>query len=144
MDDLRRILVVEDEPDLREIIVSILSDNHSHVVGASNGQEGLDQLASDSFSLVLSDIKMPLVDGLGMGLLLISGVRVGLQGAHSAAIGIGTPLGGRAGASRARARSSSRAAAAAVPGGGQDGQVPHLPRAAARAHAAPVRSLVLP
>tara|TARA_Y100001958_G_C21229485_1_gene555084 strand:+ start:1259 stop:1813 length:555 start_codon:yes stop_codon:yes gene_type:complete len=64
MDDLRRILVVEDEPDLREIIVSILSDNHSHVVGASNGQEGLDQLASDSFSLVLSDIKMPLVDGL--------------------------------------------------------------------------------
>lgn len=64
MNTLRKILVIEDEKDLREIIVSLLKENHHEVVEASNGKEALEILAKDTFTVILSDIRMPAMDGL--------------------------------------------------------------------------------
>lgn len=62
--DTKKILVVEDEQALREIIVSLLKENHHDVFEAKNGREALDLLSQHTFTLILSDIKMPVMDGL--------------------------------------------------------------------------------
>lgn len=60
----RQILVVEDNPLNREMLVAILSDRYS-TFEAENGQEALEILRqhSDSISLVLLDLVMPVMDG---------------------------------------------------------------------------------
>lgn len=60
---MAKILVVEDEPDLRELVVDQLMDEGHETVEAGNGQEGLDRLAEMTPDLILSDITMPLMDG---------------------------------------------------------------------------------
>ena len=64
MSDTRRILVVEDEVDLREIIVDLLTENHHEVHQAANGAEALEIVKKEEFTLILSDIKMPQMTGL--------------------------------------------------------------------------------
>lgn len=63
-DSQRRILVVEDEPAIREIIVSFLREGYSDVCEAENGAEALKLLRTETFELVLSDINMPVMDGV--------------------------------------------------------------------------------
>jgi CheY-like chemotaxis protein len=62
------ILIVDDEPDNREIAQRILSFYGATVVTAINGQDGLDQLASMQSipTLILLDISMPLMNGFDM------------------------------------------------------------------------------
>jgi CheY-like chemotaxis protein len=57
-------LVVEDEPDLRYIFVEILSELGVKVMTASNGLEALEILKNENFDLIVSDIKMPIMDGM--------------------------------------------------------------------------------
>jgi two-component system, sensor histidine kinase and response regulator len=57
------ILVVEDEPALRELVREILETAGFRVATAANGRKGLEALARLTPHLVLSDIKMPLMDG---------------------------------------------------------------------------------
>lgn len=57
------ILVAEDNPDNRELIVTILDDVNCKTTFAINGQEVLDKLAAESFDLVLMDCQMPVMDG---------------------------------------------------------------------------------
>lgn len=57
------ILVVEDNADMRSFIRSILSDEYS-VLLASNGQEALDILMSSHVDFIVSDLMMPVMDGL--------------------------------------------------------------------------------
>ncbi|HET6410183.1 MAG TPA: response regulator [Chthoniobacteraceae bacterium] len=58
-----QILVVEDEPLVREVLnVYLMEDNHQ-VVMASNGREGLEQFRSRGFDLVLTDRAMPEMNG---------------------------------------------------------------------------------
>lgn len=64
MESLRKILVIEDEKDLREILVSLLQEYEHDVTAAANGQEALSLLSQKKFTLILSDIKMPVMDGL--------------------------------------------------------------------------------
>ncbi|MGE3609489.1 MAG: PAS domain S-box protein [Bacteriovoracaceae bacterium] len=59
----RNILVVEDEEAIRDIIVNSLEENFANVFSASNGLDGLKILKSQKIHLVISDIKMPLMDG---------------------------------------------------------------------------------
>lgn len=59
-----RILVIDDERSIRNTLKDILEFEKHEVSLASNGREGLELLTTKSFDLVLSDIKMPEMDGL--------------------------------------------------------------------------------
>jgi DNA-binding response OmpR family regulator len=59
-----KILVVDDEPDIREILVRFLSAPGHEVAAAAGGQEALVLAEVDSFSLALVDISMPGMSGL--------------------------------------------------------------------------------
>jgi two-component system response regulator PilR (NtrC family) len=58
-----RILIVEDEKSMREVLKILLEGERYEVVSASDGLEGLSYLTHDIFDLVITDIKMPKVDG---------------------------------------------------------------------------------
>jgi signal transduction histidine kinase/DNA-binding response OmpR family regulator len=58
-----RILVVDDEPDARELLVSMLSHCKASVLAASSAKEALAMLHSERPDLLVSDIGMPEVDG---------------------------------------------------------------------------------
>ena len=58
------ILVVDDEPAIRDLLCEGLRDQGYDCDVASNGQEALDYLKQRRFSLVLSDIDMPSMDGV--------------------------------------------------------------------------------
>ncbi|ECR3560895.1 response regulator transcription factor [Campylobacter jejuni] len=60
------ILVVEDEVKARELMINILSERFSKVIGAQNGDEGLKKFKKFKPDLVITDIAMPIMDGLDM------------------------------------------------------------------------------
>ena len=62
----KKILVVEDDPDARELLRSILTLAGLNVVLARDGEEGLERAREVSPDLVITDISMPRLDGLGL------------------------------------------------------------------------------
>lgn len=60
----RRILVVEDDPDISALVELHLTDAGYEVELEAEGQSGLDQALGRSFNLVILDIMLPGVDGL--------------------------------------------------------------------------------
>jgi CheY-like chemotaxis protein len=56
-------LVIEDDPDMRSLLVLMLEDRGHHVLAASDGRQGLDLLRHESPDLILLDMKMPVMDG---------------------------------------------------------------------------------
>ncbi|HUG21753.1 response regulator [Piscinibacter sp.] len=58
-----RILVVDDEVEIAEILREILGEAGHHVVLAHGGEEALQRLADGGFDVVLTDLKMPGMDG---------------------------------------------------------------------------------
>lgn len=63
MTDMSRILVVDDEPDLLELLAVLLEGEGYAVDQAVNGAEALEQAESTMPSLILLDMKMPVMDG---------------------------------------------------------------------------------
>jgi light-regulated signal transduction histidine kinase (bacteriophytochrome) len=61
-----RVLVVEDEPDARDLLVLVLRDCGAEVVAAASGKEALAALAAHAIDLIVSDIGMPEMDGLAL------------------------------------------------------------------------------
>ena len=61
-----RILVVEDEPDLRATIAEGLTEAGHTVATATDGGEGLEQVTSQVFDVVITDINLPKLDGLSL------------------------------------------------------------------------------
>ena len=59
-----RILVVDDEPSMREMLSIVLRRDGYEVLVAENGRDAIEQLRARSFDLLLSDIKMPDVTGV--------------------------------------------------------------------------------
>jgi len=57
------ILVVEDDPDYRSILVHILRQAGYHVQEGSNGEEGLAAFAAGLPDLVILDVNLPDTDG---------------------------------------------------------------------------------
>ena len=70
-----KILVVDDEGPIREMLQRGLSQiGEFSVEVAQNGQEAIDKIEKDIFDLVLTDLKMPEMDGLEL-LKMIKGTR---------------------------------------------------------------------
>jgi two-component system response regulator AtoC len=61
-----RILVVDDEASMRDVLGRILSAQGYLVMEAGNGREALDALEKDRFDFILCDIRMPEMGGLEM------------------------------------------------------------------------------
>jgi CheY-like chemotaxis protein len=61
---IRRVLIVEDDPDIRELLKELLELEHYEVRTARNGQEGIDALNQMGCPcLVLLDLFMPVMSG---------------------------------------------------------------------------------
>jgi len=58
------ILVVEDDQDMREFIQEVLFEKGYAVTLAANGKEALERLEETLFPIVISDLKMPVMDGI--------------------------------------------------------------------------------
>lgn len=58
-----KILIAEDDQELRQLFTHVLMKNGYDVTGVDNGQKALDALSNDYFDLVISDIMMPVMDG---------------------------------------------------------------------------------
>ena len=68
-----KILIAEDDRELRQLFSHVLTKNGYTVRGVSDGQEALDAMQGDYFDLIISDIMMPRVDGYELVSRLRSG-----------------------------------------------------------------------
>ena len=107
-----RILVVDDEAEIRRSVRMILEYEGYDVLEASSGPEGLAMIERDAPDLVFLDIKMPGLDGLealqrirqsneSLPVVIISGARDGQHG------GRGDEARARSTSSRSRWRASA-------------------------------------
>lgn len=58
------LLIVDDEVDLSINMKELLEDEANNIFIANNGEEGLEILKSQKIDCVISDVKMPVMDGL--------------------------------------------------------------------------------
>jgi CheY-like chemotaxis protein len=72
----KKILVVEDEPASLNVLRYFLSHEGYEVIGAKDAVGALELLAQSRFDLVLSDLRMPGLDGLALAKHLLSGVPI--------------------------------------------------------------------
>jgi len=61
-----RVLIVDDEADIAEVLQEIVEGEGHEVTLAANGREALERIAGQPFDLVLSDLIMPELDGAGL------------------------------------------------------------------------------
>ncbi len=60
-----KVLIVEDSPTMRQLIAfSLKRLKNIKIVEASDGVDGLKKLSQDAFNLIITDINMPVMDGL--------------------------------------------------------------------------------
>jgi signal transduction histidine kinase/ActR/RegA family two-component response regulator/uncharacterized protein YigA (DUF484 family) len=62
-----RILVIDDEDSVRDVLSRILKTKGHQVVVASNGEEGIERFRSELFDLVFTDLGMPRLSGWEVG-----------------------------------------------------------------------------
>ncbi len=65
---MARILVVDDEDSVRSFVERALTLDGHDVATACDGADALDVLGREGFELLLSDIRMPLMDGIALAL----------------------------------------------------------------------------
>ena len=66
---MARILIADDEENLRSLVARALALDGHDIVTAGDGAEALDLLArEDRFELLLTDIRMPVMDGIALAL----------------------------------------------------------------------------
>ena len=58
-----KVLIAEDDRDLRQLFSRVLIKNGYSVVGVSDGRKALDEMENGFFDIVISDIMMPVMDG---------------------------------------------------------------------------------
>ncbi len=66
------ILVVDDDPGIRQLCADVLSDEGYTVQTASNGQEALTRIENNGIKVALIDITMPIMDGMQLCRILRS------------------------------------------------------------------------
>ena len=62
----KTILIIDDEESMRSVLCDCLSEKAYALTVAENGMEGLKLLKSHTYDLVITDISMPFVSGLGV------------------------------------------------------------------------------
>jgi CRP-like cAMP-binding protein len=62
----KKILLIEDNPDVRENVSEILALSNFEVIAAPNGRDGIDLAQKELPDLIVCDISMPLLDGFGV------------------------------------------------------------------------------
>jgi two-component system, OmpR family, response regulator VicR len=62
-DDVKKVVCIEDELEMIELVKLILSRHNFQVTGAVGGQQGLEKIADVKPDLVLLDLMMPEMDG---------------------------------------------------------------------------------
>ena len=60
------ILIVDDEPEVASLLAEILADDAHRVETAYNGLAALDKLRDGTYDLIISDLRMPHLDGPGL------------------------------------------------------------------------------
>ncbi|MDP3779306.1 MAG: response regulator [bacterium] len=65
-EQLKKILIVEDEPDMRQALVESLKHEGFSVAEAANGNEGLERAIEHRPDLIVLDILMPKMGGMEM------------------------------------------------------------------------------
>jgi len=60
------ILIVDDEPEVVSLLAEILADDAHRVETAYNGLAALDKLRDGTYDLIISDLRMPHLDGPGL------------------------------------------------------------------------------
>ena len=64
MNEVKRVLIVEDDPNLRVVIRMVLEQARYEVLEARHGAAALELMESDMPDLVLADLRMPLMSGV--------------------------------------------------------------------------------
>ena len=59
-----RLLIVDDEPDIRDTLELILQDHVSNITLAVSGLDALEKIEKEEFDAVLSDVNMPKLNGI--------------------------------------------------------------------------------
>ena len=59
-----RVLVIDDDPVILEVVAEILKTKDYEVATAPNGESGINELKANYYDLVLTDLAMPEVDGM--------------------------------------------------------------------------------
>jgi CheY-like chemotaxis protein len=62
----KRILVVEDEPLIAGLLGDMLMADGHHVDAVNTGRAALEKLAVGTYDLIVSDLRMPVLDGRGL------------------------------------------------------------------------------
>jgi DNA-binding response OmpR family regulator len=65
---MARILVAEDEDSVRSLVVRALELHDHDATGVADGAAALEALAGDAYDLLLTDIVMPIMDGIALAL----------------------------------------------------------------------------
>ncbi|NQZ87353.1 MAG: response regulator [Colwellia sp.] len=63
---MSKILVVDDSNTIRDMVSFTLKSAGHQIVEARDGKEGLDKTQRESFDLIISDVNMPIMDGIEM------------------------------------------------------------------------------
>ncbi len=61
-----RILVVDDEPNVRLLLAREIGDRGHEVVAVSDGAQAMEEMGRENFDVVLTDIRMPGMDGMAL------------------------------------------------------------------------------
>lgn len=62
----KRILIVDDDMYIRELYEEVLKDAGFDVDTAADGREGLSKMSAGGYDLILLDVMMPEIDGIGV------------------------------------------------------------------------------
>ncbi|MDD3927849.1 MAG: response regulator [bacterium] len=62
----RKVLIAEDEGSIRELLQELICEEGYSVDTAANGLEARQLLEKDSYSLLITDLKMPFINGLDL------------------------------------------------------------------------------
>jgi len=81
---MAKILIAEDNDDLRSLVVRALSDDGHDLVATADGAAALEALRTHNgeFDLLLTDVKMPFMDGIALALMLMTGYADLRERAH--------------------------------------------------------------
>lgn len=63
---MKKILVVEDDPDIQELLKNFLREAGYEIMIAGDGVEALEMFSAAQFDLVLLDVMLPKIDGFGV------------------------------------------------------------------------------